>query len=354
MNLEFKASNMMVNEGEVYGYGSVKNVMDNVGDVILDGAYMDLDTVLEEGFFANAHDHAMPIGYFTEMREDERGLFFKAKFHSNEIAQQYKTIIEERSAAGKSITFSIGYRVLESEPGVYEEKRCRYLKKISVKEISFTLIPANEMAKGGFKKSREQEYMDLKQMILDYAQRLKAINDLGRSDGWKQDRVNELKEITENLKSIVIEIDLPEDQSVENETMGNDPGDEQKEDNLRPTQAMADAAKKGFRLHEDGKSGEGLKPETVRRANIIAERKELTEDHVVEMNAWFARHASDKVANWDKEGEETPGYVAWLLWGGDPARDWAEGKVAQMRQEEKAEVLDTEAILAKARAILAL
>lgn len=349
--LEIKSSNMTVENGEVYGYGSVKNVIDNVGDVIIDGAYADLDMVLKEGFFANAHDHAMPIGYFTEMYEDEKGLFFRAKFHSNEIAQQYKTIIEERQAADKSITFSIGYRVLDAEPGVFEEKRCRYLKKISVKEISFTLIPANEMAKGGFKKSREQEFMDLKQIITDYAERLKQINELGRSDNWKKERVEELKQITEELKSIVVEINLPEDES---EVEEPDDMIDEKEVDLIPTQEMADAAKKGRRLHEAGKSGDGLTRKTVIRANLIAERKELTEEHVIEMNAWFARHASDKTADWDKEGEETPGYVAWLLWGGDPGRDWAERKVALMRQQEKQEVLDTECVIAKAKAILAL
>ena len=76
---------------------------------------------------------------------------------------------------------------------------------------------------------------------------------------------------------------------------------------LTPTEAMASAARRGLRLHEDGKSGDGLKPETVRRANIIAERQELTEDHVREMSAWFARHAADRRPGWDDPGEETPG-----------------------------------------------
>ena len=39
---------------------------------------------------------------------------------------------------------------------------------------------------------------------------------------------------------------------------------------LKPTAGMAEAARTGLRLHNEGKSGDGLKPETVRRANIIA------------------------------------------------------------------------------------
>lgn len=111
---------------------------------------------------------------------------------------------------------------------------------------------------------------------------------------------------------------------------------------LRPTAGMASAAKRGLRLHEEGKSGDGLKPETVARANKIARREELTEDHVREMNAWFARHESaSKSPGWDKAGEEKPGFVAWLLWGGNAAKNWAARKVAAM-ENNRAEPEDAE------------
>lgn len=103
---------------------------------------------------------------------------------------------------------------------------------------------------------------------------------------------------------------------------------------LKPTAGMAAAAKRGLRLHEEGKSGDGLKPETVARANKIARREELTEDHVREMNAWFARHEkASKSPGWDKAGEEKPGFVAWLLWGGTPAKNWSSRKAAAMNRE---------------------
>lgn len=102
--------------------------------------------------------------------------------------------------------------------------------------------------------------------------------------------------------------------------------------NLVPTAGMAAAAKRGLALHEAGRSGDGLKPETVARANKIAARDELTPEHVREMRAWFRRHKVDKKAGWSKSGEETPGYTAWMLWGGDPAWRWSEAKVAQMER----------------------
>jgi HK97 family phage prohead protease len=102
---------------------------------------------------------------------------------------------------------------------------------------------------------------------------------------------------------------------------------------LVPTAGMAAAAKRGLALHEAGRSGDGLKPETVSRAKRIAARDALTPEHVREMRAWFRRHKVDKKAGWSKAGEETPGYTAWQLWGGDAAWRWSEMKVGQMERE---------------------
>jgi HK97 family phage prohead protease len=110
--------------------------------------------------------------------------------------------------------------------------------------------------------------------------------------------------------------------------------------NLTPTAGMAAAAKRGLALHEAGRSGEGLKPETVARAGKISERDSLTPEHVREMRAWFRRHKVDKRPGWSKAGEETPGYTAWLLWGGDPAWRWSEAKVSQMERESGQRDLD--------------
>ena len=102
--------------------------------------------------------------------------------------------------------------------------------------------------------------------------------------------------------------------------------------NLTPTAGMAAAAKRGLALHEAGRSGDGLKPETVARAGKIASREELTPEHVREMRAWFRRHKVDKRPGWSAAGAETPGYAAHMLWGGDPARRWSEAKVSQMER----------------------
>jgi HK97 family phage prohead protease len=110
--------------------------------------------------------------------------------------------------------------------------------------------------------------------------------------------------------------------------------DDERAVSLKPTAGMAAAAKRGLKLHEEGKSGDGLKPETVARANRLARREEMNPDWVREMNAWFSRHESaSKSPGWDTPGSEKPGFVAWLLWGGTPAKNFAARKVKQLEAE---------------------
>jgi hypothetical protein len=101
---------------------------------------------------------------------------------------------------------------------------------------------------------------------------------------------------------------------------------------------MAAAAKRGLELHEAGRSGGGLKPETVARAKRIAARESLTEAHVREMRGWFRRHKVDRRPGWGDRGKETPGYTAWMLWGGDSGWAWSEVKAARLDRDDAAEV----------------
>lgn len=124
--------------------------------------------------------------------------------------------------------------------------------------------------------------------------------------------------------------DLPEPMEDEDE--------DERAVSLKPTAGMASAARRGLKLHEDGKSGDGLKPETVARANKLARREEMNRDWVVEMNAWFKRHESSKTSGWDQPPDYSPAYTAWLLWGGDAARDWSSRKVKQLENDRALKV----------------
>lgn len=55
---------------------------------------------------------------------------------------------------------------------------------------------------------------------------------------------------------------------------------------------------------------------------------------VYRMKDYFTRHAVDLRSPAARRGEVTPGVIAWLIWGGDPGREWAERVVAQMTKRE--------------------
>lgn len=96
---------------------------------------------------------------------------------------------------------------------------------------------------------------------------------------------------------------------------------------FKPTQRMASAARRGLRLRE--KFGRGGTQVGVDRAHQLAEQRDLDAADVKAMHAYFARHAVDKdggAHRWDSDKDPSAGFIAWLLWGGDAGRDWADRK----------------------------
>ena len=123
--------------------------------------------------------------------------------------------------------------------------------------------------------------------------------------------------------------------------------DDERDVDMKPTAAMAAAAERGLRLHEEGKSGDGIKPETIARAGKLARREEMNRDWIVEMNAWFARHdRGSKSEGWDQPPDYSPFFVARELWGGDAAKEFAARKVKQIENDRAMKVaLDLRAMV---------
>ncbi|MEY5060561.1 MAG: hypothetical protein RIS45_482, partial [Planctomycetota bacterium] len=99
---------------------------------------------------------------------------------------------------------------------------------------------------------------------------------------------------------------------------------------LTPTEEMANAAKRGLELRK--KHGRGGTEVGVARARDLSNRKTLSPSTVRRMNSYFARHEVDKQGEgW---GEDSAGYIAWLLWGGDPGKAWAKRKDKELDRAE--------------------
>jgi len=53
------------------------------------------------------------------------------------------------------------------------------------------------------------------------------------------------------------------------------------------------------------------------------------------MKAFFDRHEGSKKIDKGKTHATDKGYIAWMLWGGDPGRSWANKVVRQMDAADK-------------------
>jgi len=102
---------------------------------------------------------------------------------------------------------------------------------------------------------------------------------------------------------------------------------------LMPTDGMRAEAR---RYREWKKEGEGGGTDVARtRATQILSGNELSADTVITMNAWFARHLSDKSGKGFRPGEDgypSNGRVAWAAWGGDAGQSWSRTKSNQIKK----------------------
>ncbi len=98
---------------------------------------------------------------------------------------------------------------------------------------------------------------------------------------------------------------------------------------LTPPRDVADAAAHGLDLRRRFKRG-GTNV-GVARARDLSNRRNLSPDTIRRMTAYFKRHAVDKDASgFGDDDDPSAGYVAWLLWGGDRGREWAEKKAREL------------------------
>jgi len=90
---------------------------------------------------------------------------------------------------------------------------------------------------------------------------------------------------------------------------------------FKPPAGVQSAAKHALELIEKGKAGDGFTSVGRGRAHQLASGKSVGLEVIKKMHSYFARHAVDKKGkDWDND---SPGKVAWLAWGGDAGRAWA-------------------------------
>ncbi len=109
-------------------------------------------------------------------------------------------------------------------------------------------------------------------------------------------------------------------------------------ESFSPPTAVRAAARRGLELRkkhgkgglttqEAGKQGIGS---GVARASNLANGNALSFATIKRMAAFFSRHEKNKSG-----GEDDAGYIAWLLWGGDAGKAWANRIIKMVESRKK-------------------
>lgn len=153
--VEVKLAGPGADTGTFSGYGSVFNNTDGHGDMIVPGAFSKSlgewkargkwpKMLLQHGGMGVSSDDMMPIGKWTHMEEDARGLRVEGRlFALNTERGQY---IYEGLKSGELDSLSIGYRVRDGVPGKKPGDPRRTLTDIDLWEVSIVTFPANDKA----------------------------------------------------------------------------------------------------------------------------------------------------------------------------------------------------------------
>jgi len=156
---EIKAEN---SKGIFTGYGSIFGNEDQGNDVMQKGAFTKslVNRPVSKVKMLYQHKTDEPIGVFTDMYEDSKGLFVKGQLA---MGTQKGREAYELLKMGALDGMSIGFRADPDKQGYNENKRgTRTLKEVDLMEISLVTFPMNERAlienvKAGQKNIREWE-----------------------------------------------------------------------------------------------------------------------------------------------------------------------------------------------------
>lgn len=142
---EIKATNTS-DDGKIgyfEGYGSVFGNKDSHGDVVEPGAFH--ESLKSGGFGKPAmlwqHDMYNPIGVYSEVQEDAKGLVVKGEINL-EVQQGREAYALMKQGAIKGL--SIGFRTEDDE---YDrQNNVRHIKKVTLYEVSLVTFPSNRKA----------------------------------------------------------------------------------------------------------------------------------------------------------------------------------------------------------------
>lgn len=144
--------------GVISGYGSIFGNVDSYGDVVEKGAFKETLREWEDkgkyppmllqhggGFFGGDAMSGVPIGVWTSMEENNKGLKVEGKLLAMETDDAKR--VYEAVKAGALDGLSIGYEAREFTNGTKPGEPRRKLTNIDLWELSIVTFPANGRAR---------------------------------------------------------------------------------------------------------------------------------------------------------------------------------------------------------------
>ncbi|KQT96978.1 HK97 family phage prohead protease [Rhizobium sp. Leaf453] len=141
--------------GTFSGYGAVFGNVDSHGDVIVKGAFSKSlqewqakgrlpKMLLQHGGFVGPVDDMLPIGQWTSMEEDAKGLKVEGRLFGLETDRG--ALIYEGLTSGELDGLSIGFRTKKYRVGSKPQDPARWLDEIDLREISIVTWGSNDRA----------------------------------------------------------------------------------------------------------------------------------------------------------------------------------------------------------------
>lgn len=110
-------------------------------------------------------------------------------------------------------------------------------------------------------------------------------------------------------------------------------------DGFIPPKGAQENARRGLELREEFKRGGTMVG--VARARDLSNGKSLPLKTINRMVSYFARHEVDKKGkDWGNASNPSRGYIAWLLWGGDAGKTWADSIAEREKKKDKSMTTD--------------
>jgi HK97 family phage prohead protease len=149
------------------GYGAVFGNVDSYGDMIVKGAFAETLSfaksngqwpamLMQHGGWGMGADDMTPVGIWTEMKEDDAGLWIEGKLADTLRGREAYALM--KMTPRPAITgLSIGYVTKSYEPRSRPEDPRRKLTKLDLHEVSLVTFPANPKARIASVKSAASE-----------------------------------------------------------------------------------------------------------------------------------------------------------------------------------------------------